>query len=634
MRTHDEWTDERLDDAVEAAELPALLVTLAHLLGEDRFIDPSLRAPAELGAGAVPPQGGLTPEQQAKARALSRAGLAEYRDRGFPDAPELDDRRLAQLMSFIASGADDDYIPLMRHELGIPVDAFAPEWTTSVPRSVAVIGAGVSGIASAHRLRQAGFDVTVLERNPDVGGTWLVNSYPGCRLDTSNFAYSLSFAQTAAWRQHYTVRDAIHRYLVDTATDLGVRDLVRFGASVTALDFSSTSHTWTVRWNEDGAARVESFDAVILAVGQLNEPLIPEIAGRDTFAGPTIHTARWDHSVDLAGKRVGVVGTGASAFQVIPALAPDVEHLTVFQRSAPWMYPTPNYLGEIAEPLSWLYENLPHYHRWFRFFQFWVSVEGRRRYITVDPEWREEGSVSQLNAEMRRALEAYLSEQFSDRPDLLPHVLPTYAPGGKRMLRDDGTWASTLKRDNVSLVTEGIERIEPNGIVMRDGSFVELDAIVWGTGFRASEFFRSITITRDGVHDLHEQWGGEARAYRGVLVEGFPNLFVIYGPNTNLVVNGSIILFAEMSVEFTLELLREMDARGASSIEVRPDAMREYNDWIDAGNRGMAWGVDGVTSWYKSASGRVSQNWPFSLLDYWKLTREVDPSHVTFQHRA
>lgn len=622
------WDDAHLRQAIAVAELPALLVTLAHLTGDDRYIDPALRGNVQLTPVALPPQGGMTDEQQAAARELIFEGLTSYRDAGFPQVPEPDDARLRRLMTFIAVGAGEEYLPLMQHELDIPHDSFAPDWKAERPMSVAVIGAGVSGLASAYRLRQAGIDVTVLERNSDVGGTWFVNTYPGCRLDTNNFAYSLSFAQTPEWGQHYSLQSAIHRYFHTTADTLDLRRHIRFGAAVTALDYDSDSATWTVTWIEDGTERQQVFTAVVTAVGQLNEPLIPDVPGLEDFRGATMHTARWDHDVDLAGKRVAVVGTGASSFQVIPAIADEVGELSVFMRNPPWMYPTPNYLEDIPVDLQWLYRNVPYYHRWFRFFQFWVSVEGRHRYIVVDPEWRGEKSVSEVNHEMRLQLEAYLQEQFGDRPDLLEKVIPQYAPGGKRLLRDDGTWARTLKRDNVSVITDGIERIVEDGIVTRDGTHVPLDVIIWGTGFRASEFFSSFEITRDGTRSLKEDWAGEARAYRGVLIPEFPNLFVIYGPNTNLVVNGSIILFAEMAVEFTLNLLKTLAASDADAIEVTREAYDAYNAWVDQGNRGMAWGVDGVTSWYKSASGRVSQNWPFPLIDYWKLTREVDPEHV------
>jgi 4-hydroxyacetophenone monooxygenase len=630
----EEWCDDSLRLAVEYAELPALLVTLAQLTGDDRYIAESLRPSTALSPGAVPAQGGMSEEQQARARDLIFEGLKRYRDDGRPQCPEPDEKRLRDLMGFIAADASGEYLPLMQHELDIPHDPAAPNWTVDRPTSAVIIGAGASGLAAAYRLRQAGIDVTVLERNADVGGTWFVNSYPGCRLDTSNFAYSLSFAQTAEWGQNYSLRDSIYRYFRTAADDLGLRPLIHFNATVTALDYDTESAAWTVRWTEEGQQQERVFDSVITAVGQLNEPLIPKIPGLEDFEGATMHTARWDHSAKLAGKRVAVIGTGASAFQVIPAIAPEVEHLSVFQRNAPWMYPTPNYLSDIPARLQWLYRNVPYYHRWFRFFQFWVSVEGRRRFIVVDPEWAGEKSVSKINNDMRLQLEAYLHEQFADRPDLLEHAVPNYPPGGKRLLRDDGTWATTLKRDNVSLVTAGIDRIVADGIVTADGTHVPLDVIVWGTGFRASEFFSSFSITRDGSRSLHEDWAGEAKAYRGVLVPDFPNLFVIYGPNTNLVVNGSIILFSEMAIEFTLSLLKKVNDSGGDAIEVTREAYDRYNDWVDAGNRGMAWGIEGVTSWYKSKSGRISQNWPFPLIDYWNLTRQVDDNEVRVTRAA
>jgi 4-hydroxyacetophenone monooxygenase len=633
-----EWTDEHLAHVAAHAELPALLATLAHINNDPNYMPDSLRPSTTLTPGAIPPQGGMDRAQQTAAVELAIAGLRRFRGNGFEVAQEPDSDRLSTLMAFLTGGAASDYLSLMRRELDIPHDGDAPVWSKAEydsgrPFRVAIIGAGMSGLAAAHRLDQAGIDYVVFEKNEDVGGTWFENKYPGCRLDTNNFAYSYSFAQTHKWGQHYSLRASVLSYFQEVAERLDLKSAIEFSTRVVSMNYSSHKGAWTAVIEKAGGSREEhEFQAIISAVGQLNKPLIPNIPGLETFAGPVMHTAQWQDDIRLEGKRVGVIGTGASAFQVIPAIAPEVAELTVFQRNAPWMYPTPNYHEEISSELRWLFEHVPYYHRWFRFFQFWVSVEGRRKYIAVDPAWQKEGSVSSLNEQMRQELTSYLLEQFADRPDLLGSVVPSYPPGAKRLLRDDGTWASTLKRPNVSLKTSGITRVTPEGLELDSGEAVQLDVLVLGTGFRASEFLGEISVTVDDALDLQDYWNGEARAYLGIMIPKFPNLFCVYGPNTNLVVNGSIVLFSELAVDYAIDAIHLLLKNGAADVQITEQAFNDYNSRIDAENLRMAWGVPGVKSWYKNKHGRVSQNWPFPLLDYWLLTRHVNPDDIELRY--
>jgi 4-hydroxyacetophenone monooxygenase len=374
-----------------------------------------------------------------------------------------------------------------------------------------------------------------------------------------------------------------------------------------------------------GEQKTLTVHAVISAVGQLNTPSFPDIPGRDRFVGRSFHSARWDASVDLAGKRVGVIGTGASAYQVVPSIAGVVEELCVFQRNPPWTVETPVYHAKLATGLAWLFKNVPYYHRWFRFYQFWTSVEGRRDFAAVDPSWEKQGSVSAKSEQLREILVARLMSDYAGRPDLQAKVIPSYPPYGKRMLRDNGVWAKSLKQDNVSLVTNSIESITPTGVLMRDGEHHELDTLIYCTGFDAADLLSSLTITGRGGIDLHEQWGEEPTAYIGVTIPNFPNLFCIYGPNTNLVVNGSTFMFSECAVHYVQESLRLLLDGGYSTMELKPEVLEAYQVGIDAANKLMAWGVDGVRNWYKTPSGRVSTNWPLTTLEYWERTRGPDP---------
>jgi 4-hydroxyacetophenone monooxygenase len=367
--------------------------------------------------------------------------------------------------------------------------------------------------------------------------------------------------------------------------------------------------------------------AVISAVGQLNRPNMPDIAGIDDFGGPAFHSARWDATVDLRGKRVAVIGTGASAAQFIPLVAEQADELVIFQRTPNWLVPTPDYHDAVSDEMLWLQEFLPGYAQWYRLWLFWRTHEGLLPAARVDPEWQpQEQSVSAPNEFVRLLLAAYLEAELADHPELLAKVVPTYPPIAKRIIRDNGIWATTLKRPNVELVTEPIERMTAHGVETADGVHHNADVVIYGTGFQASQFLTPMRVTGSGGVDLHERWQGDARAYLGITVPDFPNLFCLYGPNTNIVINGSIVFFSECEVRYILESLRLLLKGGYRSLNCRHDIHDAFNARIDAANRQMAWGASTVNSWYKNRTGRVAQNWPFSLLEYWQETQAPDPT--------
>jgi 4-hydroxyacetophenone monooxygenase len=413
-------------------------------------------------------------------------------------------------------------------------------------------------------------------------------------------------------------------YFRDCCEVFGLRDRIRFKTEVVAATWSDDDLSWTVTVrNADGGEQTLGFDAVVSAVGQLNRPNHPTtIPGFGTFEGPSFHSARWDGDVDLAGRRVAVIGTGASAMQFVPEIAPVVGELLVFQRTPAYMGPSPRYHEPVAPALTWLYGHLPSYAEWNRFCIFWRLGDGALAAVTVDPEWTDHGeSVSELNDLMRQVLQGYITAQFADRPDLLDACTPHYPPGAKRIIQDNGVWAGALKRDNVRLLDgSGIRAITRDGIVTADGVEEKVDVIVYGTGFTASKFLTPMTVTGRGGVDLHEQWAGDARAYLGVTIPGFPNLFCLYGPNTNIVINGSIVYFSECGVRYILGLIGMTLASGRRAIDVRRDVHDSFNRRLDAENRRRAWGASGVNSWYRNEHGRVAQNWPFTLLEYWQRT--------------
>ncbi len=621
--------DETIRAALAEAEIPALLPALAAALGDPSLVPEHLRPDLSV---LLDPNVGLSPEQQDEARELAFGAIRRLRDAGGEAARTTGMDELRELHEFASGGAPvDDYLELLREELALGEDLRAPEWhkddlAPDRPFRVAVIGAGMSGLAAAHRLRQAGLDVVVLEKNHDVGGTWLENGYPGCRVDVSNHFYSYSFAQRADWPEHFSSQEVLLDYFRGVADRCDITPLIRFGTEVTAIELDESTMTWTLQLlADDGTEQALEAHAVVSAVGQLNRPNLPDIAGVERFESPAFHSARWDHSVDLDGKRVVVIGTGASAAQLIPEVATQAGHLTIFQRTPAWFLPTPEYHDPVAPEAQWLLRNLPGYANWYRFWIFWRSVEGLMSLATVDPEWRGgERSVSEANDFIRQMLTDYLRAEFADSPELIDHVIPDYPPFAKRFIRDNGVWARTMGRDDVELVTAGIDVITAEGVRTVDGAVHEADVIIYGTGFTAADFLTPMKVVGCGGVNLHERWGGDARAYLGITLPELPNFFMLYGPNTNIVVNGSITYFSECEVHYLVGCIRGLLETGARAMDPKPEVHDAYNERVDAENLRMAWGVSSVNSWYKNATGRSAQNWPFTLLEYWQQTREPD----------
>ncbi|MDR7096023.1 flavin-containing monooxygenase [Hydrogenophaga laconesensis] len=622
-------SDEDIRRAVDEADMPSLLAALAMLTQDFELIGDDLKPPTPAMTSTISPQGGMGPEALARARELATRKIIEYRDAGSPTPADPSSEVLDRVVRFVIKPDQDSCLPLLRHELNIPHDVGAPGWTLDAVApgaefKVAVIGAGVSGLAAAYRLQQAGLDYTVFEKNTEVGGVWWENTYPGCRLDTPNYAYSLSFAQKQDWPQQFSRQPEIQKYLASVSARGQLRPRIRFETEVISMVFDEPSALWvlTVRTAE-GRIDVARFNAVITAVGILNRPSIPDFKGLDSFKGQVVHSAAWPKGLDLAGKRVALIGTGASAFQIGPAVVGEVKSLTVFQRNPPWMLPTPNYHDDIKPGMMWLLRHIPYYGRWFRFWQFWVAVEGRLPLVEAEPDWDHPVSVGRANEQLRQECVAALERQFAHRPDLLAKMTPNYPPGGKRMLRDNGVWGAMLQQPHVKLVSDGISHLTADGITSQDGESHPVDVIVCATGFKSSDFLHPIRIVGRAGRDLHAWWQGDCRAYVGITVPGFPNLFMTGGPNTAVVVNGSAIFSSECQVEYSIKAIKYLIDHQLGALDCKLAPFNAYNQYVDEGNLTKAWGVARTSSWYKNAAGRASQTWPFGLLDYWTLTSEV-----------
>ncbi|MDE8587838.1 flavin-containing monooxygenase [Arthrobacter sp. NQ4] len=621
--------DGELEKIIAQAELPVLLTAIAAALGDTSFLTSDLQPPLTLVDTQPHPHGGMSAEQQERAKALALEGLRQLRDKAVTSVDLLEGNTVSDLLGFLTGGREH-WHPSLKHELDLAPDkGGAPGWQFEEVADgrdfpVLIIGAGIAGIAAAYRYSQAGVPYTVVEDAPTLGGTWVKNTYPGVRLDTPTFGYSYSFAQRGDWPHQFAEGGDVLDYVRDVAERAGLVESIEFNTRLVRLLWDEESRIWKATTRHGGQEQVRTFAAVVSALGQLDRPNIPDFPGADQYRGVTMHSQDWSHDVDYRGKRVAVIGTGASAYQIVPALADDVSGLVLFQRSAPWMLPAPNYHDTVSGTFDWLRRKVPHYAQWYRLWVTLQGIPGRMHTVTAEDGWQGAPlSVSAKNQEVREVLIECLKEQFADRPELLENAIPNYPPGAKRMLRDNGVWAGALKSERTTVITAGIERFSENGIVDKDGVEHEVDIVVFATGFKPSDYLDEVEVVgREGV-EIHDFWKGDARAYNGVTVPNFPNFFLIYGPNVGGVVAGSLHFMIERAVEFSLKAVHEVLQRGASAIDVTPAALERFVEWVDAGNRRMAWGQPYVRSWYQNSHGRVSQVWPYTSVEYWEATETV-----------
>ncbi len=478
---------------------------------------------------------------------------------------------------------------------------------------VLVVGAGFGGIAAAIELRAHGItDVTIVDAGPGIGGTWLYNTYPGAACDVPSHLYSFSFAQRRNWSRLCSPQPEILEYLRGVAREYGVADLVVPDTRIASARRDEAAGPWTVT-AEDG--RTFTADVLVVATGQLNRPVVPDIPGQETFAGHQFHSARWDHEHDLSGRRVAVVGTGASAVQFVPEIAHEVEHVSVFQRSGNWFLPRRNrpFPGWWKAAVA----HVPGLQRW------------RRRFITEYTESltlmiRHPSTIGRVG---RLWSTLFMRMQLRD-PEMRRKVWPDYTFGCKRILFSSH-YLPALQRENVSVTTEKVTEIVPEGVRTADGTTHEVDTIIWGTGFAARDFMFPMEIVGPGGTKLSDEWADGPHAHLGMTVPGFPSLFVLYGPNTNTS-GGSIILYLEAQTRYMREALQGMHRRGASAIEVRRDVEAASDAELQARFPGTAWTA--CDSWYRDEGGRIVTNWPGYMREYLDQTKTVDTDEYTF-HR-
>ncbi|MGI8844614.1 MAG: flavin-containing monooxygenase [Thermoleophilaceae bacterium] len=469
------------------------------------------------------------------------------------------------------------------------------------------MGAGFGGIATANALRQAGIEnFAVLERGDDLGGVWRENTYPGAACDIPSHLYSFSYAQRRDWSRPCPSQSDILDYLHEVAERFGIADRIETDTEVTSATFDEQTARWTV--TTAGGERIDA-GAVVVAAGQLSRPFTPAIEGSDEFAGTVFHSAEWDHSFDARGKRIAVIGTGASAVQFVPEIAKEAARVDVYQRTPPWMLPRRN--NDYAPWAKRLIERAPGLQ--------WIRRKGMLAFLEsgISGQTR----VPAIRASMRLWSTWFMRRQVRE-PQLRRRIWPDYPIGCKRVLFSS-KYLPALQQENVELVTDPIARISEGGPVTADGREREVDCIVWGTGFKSHEFVAPMAVHgRDG-RELSEQWKDGARAHLGVQVSGFPNLFLIYGPNTNLGF-GSIVLMIEAQVTYVVDALRTLRRERADAMDIRPEVQDASTARVQEQLRHSVWTT--CESWYRQDSdGRIVNNWPGQMAEYVRATRKVDP---------
>jgi 4-hydroxyacetophenone monooxygenase len=625
--------DAAIAAALEDVSVPVLLCSLVHMTADPSWIR---EWPLRSVPNAVDLHGGLDSEELDVIRRRAVPAVAAYRDSGcIPH--DLSDDVLVEMMAFLAGKPlEGVMVPMFLEDMQFDgADSGATSWgdevsdETKAGSPVVVIGCGLSGILAGIRLSQAGLPFTIVEKDKGPGGTWWENRYPGARVDVGSHHYCYAFEPSHHWTEYFCQQPELRDYFVSVLDKYALRPHCRFRTEVTSLTWDDSTSSWQVAVrNADGTTEVLEARFVISAVGSLNIPRLPDIPGMGSFAGPSFHSARWPDGLDLTGKRFALIGAGATGFQIAPTIADEVEHLTIFQRTTQWMLPNPLYHAEVPPGDRWAMEHLPFYARWFRFLMLYPGIAMGTEPYRIDPGFRaSEGmSINEQNELRRQQLTAWITMHLEDRPDLIEKSIPDYPAMGKRILQDNGSWLRTLKKPNVELVHTRLERIIPEGVITVDGELHEADVICYATGFRHNDFLASMDVTGRNSVSLREQWGDEPKAYLGITIPNFPNLFCMYGPGTNLAHGASLFFHSECQIHYAMDGIHRVLASSAHTIEVRKDALDEYIERYRREIDQLVWSHPSIEhSHYKNPQGKIFTLSPWRLELYWEWTRSANP---------
>ena len=609
-----------LEEVTKSANIPTLLMVIYQVTGDQRWLEPPYQPTRTKGLNDHD-SGGLPESVQAEIRHAAALAFHHLQE-GRPPAiavptPEQTARMLGVC---VGENVDDSYGRMFSEEFRRRVGAADGSGRpTDLPGDfrVLVIGAGVSGIIAAQRLQELGLSYLLVDKHDAPGGNWLDNRYPGAGVDTPSHLYSYSFAPRD-WGYHFELRESLEEYFSAAFDLIGARPNARFGTAAVRAEYDEAAARWIVTLRAaDGSLEVLLFNAIVTAVGILNQPKLPNVPGLDRFQGPSFHSSAWPGGLDLSGKRVAVIGSGASAMQIVPAIADRVDELVIFQRTPQWVAPFDKFQQPIDEGIRYLMRTCAIYRAWYFLKLYWQFGDKVLDSLRKDPDWpHPERAVNARNDGHREFFTQYIRDELGDRIDLFDKVLPAYPPYGKRILLDNG-WYQALRKPNVTLVTEAVKSVTATGVVSQSGSPYDVDVLVWATGFEASQFVSSLEVVgRDGV-TLHQVWDGDdARAYLGVSVPGFPNFFMVGGPNS-FPGSGSFMYFMEVQMRYIARLLTDMLNTRVPAIEVRKDVYDEYNELLDRTSQLTVWTHPGTTTYFRNSRGRLVFVSPFRNVEYW-----------------
>lgn len=619
-----------LHDGIASANIPALLMVLYQMTGEDRWLQEPY-APKRSPGLDDNDSGQLPDDIQTEIREGAKTAIADWLD-GAPLAiPRPSNARLAEMLTVAMSEpVPEEYGDIIASGMDFEEEEKLPEIASG--KTAIVIGGGVSGICAGIELSRMGVEYTLFEKNDDFGGTWFENRYPGCGVDTPSLTYTFS-TRPNDWSMYFPLRDEIEGYLLDTAREFGLYDHARFETRVEEARWDEGAGQWKVTvTTPDGKRETHCADYLFSAVGILNIPKYPDIEGLDDFEGDVYHTSRWPDDADLAGKRVAVIGNGASGMQVAPAIADTIESLTIFARSKQWAAPFPQFRQKIPEGVRYLMQAVPLYRAWLEQRLSWTFNDRVHGTLFRDPEWEHpDRAVNEINDGHRRAFTRYVKSELEGRPDLVDLVLPDYPPFAKRMLLDNG-WYKMIRKDHVELIPEHLASIEGKTLHSSSGRTVEADVIILATGFQTTNVLGSYDIIGRNGENLHDKWGkDDAAAYLGTLVPGFPNFFILLGPNVGAGHGGSMIRNIENQMHFAGEVVLSASRRGARTVEVRDEVYESYLRKIDEAHEKLVWTHPGTENWYRNSKGRVVAITPWRNDAFWRMTREPEESEFHFE---
>lgn len=610
--------------AVELANSNALRLALYQATGDSELAAMRLvLVPVRSGAQL---QNSVADEELPKLR--DKAVKFLLGEQGPELKPPSEAQVRAMLKIFNSQPVSENYIRFGIEELALdefPRDVHwrnkpAPEVLKKI--KILVIGGGISGVAASIQLTRLGITHRVIERQADIGGTWQRNTYPEARVDTSSYMYQFKFEKRYPWGEFFASRAETKKYLKHVAEKHEVLPNFTFDTEVVAAKWHEGSGSWTVTLRRtDGTESEDTANFLISGSGLFATPSVPDIEGAQDFQGRMFHTSSWDHGFDFKGKRVALIGTGSSGTQLMPALARDTAQLTVYQRTPNWITGVEGYRAKVPEETQWLFKNMPNYWNWYCYSSYDTSLQLQNTQV-YDHEWRKtQPGVSESNERLRAALTQYIRSKLGDREDLIKKCIPTYAPMGRRLVVDNGFYESLL-RPNVELVTDGIARITPHGIVSSDGSERRSDLIVLAAGYKVSKYLHPVQYEgRDGI-TLDRAWAKDgARSYLGIAMAGFPNLFMMYGPNGQPR-SGGFYSWAEIWARYIAVVIVRTIERGARSVEIKRDVFDEYNDRLDVATKEILWETEGAGGYFNNEFGRSAINLPFRTEDYHAMVVE------------